>query len=287
MTNQHRLCQLLHTQIESMVAVGGGDICDAWRAQLGDGSIVFVKTREGAPAGFFPTESDGLASLRAATGGVPVPAVRAVNDEFLVLEWLDTTSPSTRAAERFGRALAATHRFGSPHFGAQHDGWIGSLVLPHRPWKTWQEMWAEGRLTPFVDAAQSIGSIAEDDAGDVRAVIARLEDLSGPVEEPALIHGDLWAGNVLWGADESAWLIDPAAHGGHRETDLAMLALFGAPFLDHILSAYQDVWPLAPGWRERIALHQLHPVLVHAVLFGRTYGAQAGRLARTLLGRAP
>lgn len=116
-------------------------------------------------------------------------------------------------------------------------------------------------------------------------VIAALPDLAGPSEPPALLHGDLWAGNLHWSAAGPAYLIDPAVHGGHRETDLAMLALFGAPLLERILAAYDEAAPLAPGWRDRVALHQLHPVVVHAALFGGGYGRQAGALAlRALAG---
>lgn len=283
MVESERLSQLLDSEVVSLSPVGGGDICEARHATLADGSAVFVKTRPGSPEGFFRTESDGLSRLRAAKGGVNVPAVRAVNDEFLVLDWIITTSPSARSAEKFGRALAATHRAGYEHFGSQRDGWIGSLPLPNRPWSTWPEMWAEGRLAPFLESARSLGSISQRDASAVAAVIDRVGDLAGPAEAPALVHGDLWAGNVLWGPEEATWLIDPAAHGGHRETDLAMLALFGAPFLDHIVAAYNELRPLSQGWKQRVALHQLHPVLVHAVLFGRSYGAQAGALARSLL----
>ena len=111
----------------------------------------------------------------------------------------------------------------------------------------------------------------------------RIDELAGPQEPPARIHGDLWSGNVLWGSDGTAWLIDPAAHGGHRETDLAMLALFGAPHLQRLLDAYAEAAPLADGWRERVPLHQLHPLLVHAVLFGGGYGARAAQAARSLL----
>lgn len=115
------------------------------------------------------------------------------------------------------------------------------------------------------------------------AVLDRAGDLAGPAEPPARLHGDLWSGNILWGPGERVWVIDPAAHGGHRESDLAMLALFGLPYLETVIDAYDDAHPLAPGWRQRRALHQLWPLLVHAVLFGREYAAQAGSAARSLL----
>ena len=110
----------------------------------------------------------------------------------------------------------------------------------------------------------------------------RIDSLAGPAEPPSRIHGDLWAGNVLWSGDRG-WLIDPAAHGGHRETDLAMLALFGAPHLDRILAGYNDTTPLAAGWRSRVPLHQLHPLLVHACLFGASYAGEVRSAARAVL----
>jgi fructosamine-3-kinase len=122
----------------------------------------------------------------------------------------------------------------------------------------------------------------------VRQVASRLTDgdesLTGPAEPPARLHGDLWSGNVLWTA-RGAVRIDPAAHGGPRETDLAMLALFGLPGLDDVLRAYDQAFPLAPGWRGRVAVHQLHPLLVHAALFGGGYGAEAGRAAASIMAR--
>ncbi|MYQ97598.1 fructosamine kinase family protein, partial [Streptomyces sp. SID6139] len=114
-------------------------------------------------------------------------------------------------------------------------------------------------------------------------VCARLPELAGPAEPPARLHGDLWNGNVLWGADGEVRLIDPAAHGGHRETDLAMLQLFGCPHLDRVLAGYRESAPLADGWRERVGVHQLFPLLVHAVLFGRGYAEQALSVARGAL----
>lgn len=277
-----RLGRLIGVRVVALDGVGGGDICTSYRAKLRDGRVVFVKTRAAAPAEFFATEAAGLNRLRAVRGGVPVPAVIAQDDQHLVLEWIAPGAPSIAAAERFGRALATTHAAGAPVFGSTDgDGWIGTERLPGGPWPNWVDLWAEGRVLPYLRAAVDRGSIRGTDAYDVEKLLGDLPQLAGPAEPPALIHGDLWAGNVVWGADGSARLVDPAVHGGHRESDLAMLDLFGLPHLDRVRAAYQEVKPLADEWRERVALHQLHPVLVHAVMFGGSYGAQAGRIARS------
>jgi fructosamine-3-kinase len=262
--------------------VGGGDICEARRLTLADGRTVFAKTRPGAPPDFFRTEAAGLARL-ARAGGAPVPQVLQVTDDALVLEWVEPGRATPAAAEQFGRALAATHAHGAPYFGGDGDGYLGSLRLPNRPAQTWAELYAEQRVGAALKHAVARGRIGPDDARDVERVLGALEQLAGPPEPPALLHGDLWAGNVHWSAAGPAYLIDPAVHGGHRETDLAMLALFGCPLLERILAAYDEAAPLADGWPDRVPLHQLHPVVVHAALFGGGYGAQAGRLARAAL----
>jgi fructosamine-3-kinase len=264
--------------------VGGGDICESGVAELSDGRAVFVKARPDMPPDFFATEARGLRRLGAVHGGVPVPEVVAHDRSCLVLEWLEAGPPSAPAAERFGRSLATTHRSGGDVFGSPDgDGWIATLRLPGGPWTSWAEMWAEGRVLPYLRAAVDSAAVGLQDARDIERLLDVVPRLAGPVEPPALVHGDLWAGNVLWCADGIARLVDPAAHGGHRESDLAMLSLFGCPHLDRVLGAYNDSAPLADGWQARVALHQLHPVLVHAVLFGGSYGAQAGRLARASL----
>ncbi|NED99001.1 fructosamine kinase family protein [Phytoactinopolyspora halotolerans] len=281
------LTGLVGNQVTSVVPVGGGDICHAFRADLADGRHVFVKTLDSPDKGFFETEANGLRWLGNGNDGAPVPGVIAVDDTCLVLEWVDPGAPSAAMADRFGRALAETHRKGADVFGAHGgDGWIGTLPLPGGPWPEWPELWAHGRLAPYLKLARDNKSIGDRDAADVERVIERLPELAGPAEQPSRIHGDLWAGNVLWGADGRGWLIDPAAHGGHRETDLAMLALFGLRHIDRVLASYHEAWPLADGWRHRVALHQMHPVLVHAVLFGGSYGPQAGHLARQALAAA-
>jgi fructosamine-3-kinase len=146
----------------------------------------------------------------------------------------------------------------------------------------WPRWYASRRLLPYLRLAVDSGALGPNDARLVESVTERIGSLAGPAEPPSRIHGDCWAGNVLWSGGQG-WLIDPAAHGGHRETDLAMLALFGAPELDRILAGYNDTVPLAAGWRDRIPLHQLHPLLVHACLFGASYAEGVRTAARAAL----
>jgi fructosamine-3-kinase len=243
----------------------------------------FAKSRPGAPVGFFAVEAAGLAWLRAADGP-SVPDVVEVNRERIVLSRVSEVAPTARAAEELGRGLARMHRAGAPHHGAPPAGWsadgfIATLPLPHQVEDHglgWPEFYTTQRVMPFLRLARDRGAVDADGAAAVERVCTRLAAGAVPVTptEPARLHGDLWAGNVLWSASGPV-LVDPAAHGGHRETDLAMLALFGLPYLDRVLAAYDEAWPLDDGWRDRVALHQLHPLLVHAALFGGGYGRQA------------
>jgi fructosamine-3-kinase len=297
--------------VVSSVPVGGGDTCAATRLTLADGTVLFAKEWRRIPGGserrtaagdqalwagwdvLLTSEASGLRWLGEAAahgGGAPVPEVVESTEARLVLQWIEPGRPTAAAAERFGRELARTHRRGAPRFGASWAGAIGPLPLDNRPMEQtagqgWGSFYGARRIAPFLRLAVDAGSMAEVDRRSVEQVIDRMTELSGPDEEPARIHGDLWGGNLVWGAEGRVWLVDPAAHGGHRETDLAMLALFGAPHLDRIVDAYDEEWALAPGHQERVPLHQLHPLLVHAALFGSAYGARAGAAARRLLGR--
>lgn len=258
--------------------VSGGDICRAYRGRLADGTRVFAKTLPAPPPGLFAAEARGLERLRAA-GGPTVPLVVGVGDDGLVLSWIETAAPSPAAAESFGRALAALHAAPCESFGAADDGYIATLPLDNSPAPDWGTFYVERRVLPYV------GALSPAERRDVEAACARITEVAGPPEPPALIHGDLWSGNLVWTAAADVALVDAASvHGGHRETDLGMLALFGAPHLDRILAAYEEARPLAEGWRDRVPLHQLHPLLVHATLFGGGYGARAAAAARTALG---
>jgi fructosamine-3-kinase len=233
---------------------------------------------------------------------VPLPEVLAVTGTALVISMIPPGRATPSAAFEFGVGLARLHAAGAADFGAPWPGVIASLPLDNTPLDNtslnntslnntasgstpppdWPRWYASRRLLPYLRLAVDSGALGPNDARLVESVTERIGSLAGPAEPPSRIHGDCWAGNVLWSGGQG-WLIDPAAHGGHRETDLAMLALFGAPELDRILAGYNDTVPLAAGWRDRIPLHQLHPLLVHACLFGASYAEGVRTAARAAL----
>ncbi len=261
---------------------GGEHGARHYRVMLADRRELFVKEASGASgAAALNAEAAGLRWL-AVAGAVPIPEVVTSHDGLLAVSWLPPGRADPAAAERFGRDLARLHAAGSASFGAPWPGYIASLSLPNDQSGRWPSWFAEYRLMPYCRLAADGGVFAAADVALVEAVAARIGDLAGPEEPPSRIHGDCWSGNVLWSGGRG-WLIDPAAHGGHRETDLAMLALFGAPHLDRIIAAYQEMAPLAPGWQARVPLHQLHPLLVHVCLFGAAYREPALAAARAAL----
>lgn len=231
----------------------------------------YVKSDPTAPAGFFAAEARGLAWLAGAPNGVRVVQVRAVHRTSLELERLQPGPPSPSAADGFGAALARTHAAGAAVWGATDgDGFIGPLPLPNGPFPSWPDLWWEGRVEPYLRQAVERRQLTTQDARGCRRAVERwARDV--PVDRPARIHGDLWSGNVVWTAHGAVLIDAGAAHGGHPETDLAMLALFGLPHLERVVRAYDAEVPLAPGWPERVPLMQLHPLLVHVVLFGGGY----------------
>ena len=294
------MTRVLGVAVRRSMPLGGG----AARVELADGRTVVVKDG--------PTVAAEAAGLRwlAVPGGPPVPDVLGCDGGRLVTAHVPNGRASATAAAQLGRRLAVLHGAGAPAFGSGPPGtglqaWIGRTPMANVVGVEWAPWYAEHRLSPYLRTARDAGDLTTDEAAVVERVCGRLPELAGPPEPPARLHGDLWSGNVLWGAvtdpattrppctpcgaaaphriKYEAWLIDPAAHGGHRETDLAMLALFGCPHLDAVRSAYDEAAPLAPGWRDRVPLHQLFPLLVHVVLFGRGYAGQAVAAARAAL----
>ncbi len=273
--------QLLGLAALEVTPLGG----DAHRVDLAGGGRVVIKGH-GRPDAV-RAEAASLVWL-AGAGTVPVPKLRAQNARWLVTDLVPTGAPGPMAAENLGRGLALMHAagaqsFGSPPEGGPAEASIGSALMLNLPAETWPAFYAQYRIEPYLAICVDRNLIGPAQAKIFRRVIEGIDDLAGEPEPPARLHGDLWNGNVLWGADGCAWLIDPAAHGGHRETDLAMLRLFGCPHLDHVLGAYNDEAPLMDGWKIRVPLHQIFPLLVHAVLFGGAYAEQAVRAAQDSL----
>jgi fructosamine-3-kinase len=258
--------------------VGGGDINQAFHVTLADGRDAFVKTRADVSPGEYAAEAAGLAWL-AEPGALRTPPVLLLDDGFLALAWVQPGRLDAAGAEELGRGLAATHAAGAAGFGdPTGSSRFGSLRLANEPTVDWPSFYAQRRLLPLARLARERNALSYAGVQAVERVCERIEDLAGPAEPPARLHGDLWSGNVMADVAGRPWLIDPSAYGGHREVDLAMLRLFGAPS-DRIFEAYAELTPLAAGWQERVELYQLLPLLVHALLFGGSYRAAAERVA--------
>lgn len=277
----------LGSAVRSSWVVRGGDVARSYGYDLADDRRVFAKTHPNPPPGFFTTEAKGLRWLRAAEA-VAVPTVLAVSDggrsspPFLVLEWIDVGAPGPSTEADLGRALARLHQATPSCFGREDRRTTGSRGLPNEPSATWAEFYGTQRLLPLARLAHDSRSLSEGAIGRLEqlADATRLVRFGAADEPPARLHGDLWAGNRLVDQRGRSWLVDPAAHGGHREFDLAMMRLFGG-FGDDCFTAYAEVHPLAEGWGDRVPLHQLAPLVVHAIKFGGGYvGAAEAAIAR-------
>lgn len=257
------------------------------------------------------TEIASLKWLAEAKDGAPVAELLGRGKTWLETRYLTSGIPTAAAGEEFGRALAHTHAAGASRWGQAPRGLpAGELRLanlispadqppgpdaPTPKWHTWGEFYAEARVRPHVIASDWLPAEA---AEQLHSACDRIAAGEFDHEQPRLVvesqfgaqkvarcHGDLWSGNLLWAETEEVVqgvLIDPSAHGAHAETDLANLALFGCPQLKAIRAGYQEVSPLAPGWEQRIGLHQLHLLVVHVRLFGETYLGSALKAVQNL-----
>lgn len=264
-------------------------------------NAIYKKSRLYAPERFFECEGKGLKWLSEAHkyGGPRVAEVFDWGNGYLNIERIDTHSATPLAAFEFGAALAHMHDYGAKYFGeapADYDGtcYFGPLSDPvEMPTGTWSNVidyLADGRLRPMVELGIARGELTQSDLDLTNEVIDALPDLLGKAAEdkPARVHGDLWSGNVLWtkssdGEHTEAVLIDPAAHGGHREEDLAMLHLFGISYFRQILDGYQSVHPLKAGFEQRMIIWQLYPIAGHCVFFGGGYVSEYRNMCESLI----
>ena len=265
-------------QLESRKAVAGGDINAAFLITLSNGEKRFLKENRSSLVGMFAAEASGLDALaevasRSAAPPVPRPLAWGLdgNRSFLLMETVATGRGGD--GEAFGRALAALHREGrSDNCGFSGDNWIGSTPQPNPEIPSWHEFFAEYRLMHQWQLARRQGYGNDSAEKEMESLCRRLPDLIPPPDgnRPSLLHGDLWGGNWMSGADGRAWLIDPAVYYGHREADLAMTRLFGG-FPAGFHRSYNEEWPLESGFDQRVDLYNLYHLLNHLNLFGSSY----------------
>ena len=259
--------------------VGGGCISNGVRLITASGATFFLKTNPSAPADMFAREAEGLRALRVEDGPV-VPATYLWGVDFLLLEDL---SPAPLQADywlAFGRRLAALHNHTAARFGFPQDNYIGSTPQPN-PWtEDGYAFFAEHRLLFQARLAHQRGLLSAEDLRRVEHLAARLPELI-PEQPASLIHGDLWSGNAISDARGAPALIDPAAHYGWAEAELAMTALFGG-FPSTFYRAYEEIRPLEPGYRDRFPVYNLYHLLNHLNLFGRGYLGQVQSILRRM-----
>jgi fructosamine-3-kinase len=266
------LASQLGRAIRSIRPVTGGEIGRSFKVLLEDGEAIFVKHYPDAPPGLSQSERAGLDWL-AETRTLRVVRAITTGEEWLALEWIESAPAAQDYAERLGRGLARMHLAGSDQFGHDDDGWLAMLPQSNRPHREWSRFYAEERIRPLTKENAEMGLLSAALRDRLFRLCDQMEQAVGPPERPARLHGDLWSGNVLTDEQGQPCLIDPAAHAGHREVDLAMMRLFGG-FPPVVFEAYEAEAPLAPGWQLRVPLYQLWPLLVHVRLFGSGYRRQ-------------
>ncbi|MBE9583803.1 fructosamine kinase family protein [Mucilaginibacter sp. JRF] len=274
--------QQLNEHIIRYEPVSGGDINDAYCLHT-DSDTYFIKINSKTRfPGMFAAEAKGL-SLIASTNTIATPRVILQSDagynSYLLLEWLDTKSANASDMQALGEQLATMHRVSADSFGLPYNNYMGSLHQSNKQYLRWADFFIEERLMPMVKLAVDKSLLNNNDLKQFDKLYNNLANLFDE-EAPSLIHGDLWGGNYLIANNGKPYLIDPAVSYGHREFDIAMTTLFGG-FSNDFYTAYNDAFPLATGWQQRLALWNIYPLLVHLILFGVMYKQQVmGNLSK-------
>ena len=249
-------------------SVGGGCINHGARILTSSGQKFFIKTNDYSPKDMFAREAEGLTSLRS-TDSLYVPESFLYDANFLLMEDLNPAGRNRDYWPEFGRGLAALHNHTSPQFGFAHDNYIGSTAQPN-PWMAdGYQFFGQHRLMFQAQLAARRGRLNPSQVKKVEQIVSNLNDLV-PFQPASLIHGDLWSGNASSDQLGRPALIDPAAHYGWAEAELAMTALFGS-FPDVFYQAYMEIRHLEPGFRQRFPIYNLYHLLNHLNLFGEGY----------------
>lgn len=263
----------LNASIENQTRLGGGDFADSRCLTLSDKRRVFLKTHKKPPPNFFSTEATGLTWLHN-TRTVPIPEVLWVSDTppGLALQWIQEGPRVASGEQQLGVQLAELHQTPFECFGRPDQRTTGSLALPNTPSSDWVTFYRDQRLIPLIQLSEDRNALPKNTQRLLATLCDSLDQFAPPAAKPSLVHGDLWAGNRIVDGDGLSWLIDPAAHGNHREFDLAMMRLFGG-YGEDCYAAYQEHTPLDAGWQDRVPLFQLAPLIVHAIKFGGHYAS--------------
>ena len=270
-------------KLKHFSAVHGGDINEAYRVET-DQEILFLKinSRNHFPK-MFEAEQKGLMLLSDSAFTVPKPkVVGELGDyQFLIMQWIEKGNPSSDFWQQFGRSLAQLHKTESDNFGLDYDNYIGSLQQSNTPHKTWSDFYREERLRPQMQLASKNGLLSHTMSHGFDVLFNRLDEIY-PTKKPALVHGDLWSGNMMPALKGNPCIYDPAVYFGHREMDLAMMALFGG-FGEKWVDTYNAVYPLENGWQDRLEISQLYPLMVHVSLFGASYARRVETILQKFL----
>lgn len=259
--------KIINTEFKS-----GGCINNALKLITTDGDY-FLKWQSGIPEDMFQKEAEGL-KLLAKTGAIEIPEVIAYGNmeekHYLLMENIESAKASSNYWEDFGTALATMHQNNSDeNFGLDHDNYIGKLPQPNDVRENWIDFFIQQRLEFQLRLAIESRMVSKTFVERYRRFYNLLSELL-PVDKPALLHGDLWSGNVLVGNDGKVCLIDPAVYYGHREIELAFTHMFGG-FGYKFYASYDATYPLDPGFDERIEIYNIYPHMVHVNLFGQSY----------------
>ncbi len=277
-------CFDLHIDPQLVVPLGGGSINSVYKVVLPEETLVLKANRSEQYPGMFAAEERGLALLRKANGPY-IPEVICSTTmgryQYLVLEYLTPAPRKKNFFENFGHCLAALHRNSSATYGLDHNNYIGALPQYNHESTDLFHFLVNQRFEPQLKIAIDGGRLNTTDLPPFEKLFSCLPNLI-PHEAPALIHGDLWSGNYLTGPEGTACLIDPAISYSHREADLAMSKLFGG-FDSDFYAAYQEDFPLAPGFEQRVDLWNLYPLLVHVNLFGGNYIQEVRSIVTSLI----
>ena len=257
--------------------VGGGCISNGNILNTQSGATFFLKSNPNTPNDMFTREAEGLDALRV-DGGPTIPLVYLCGYDFILLEDLTPASPNDDYWPMFGHQLANLHNYTNPKFGFEHDNYIGSTQQSNSWIDDGYTFFAQNRLIFQAQMAQKRGLIGKSEIHDVESIINRLEQLI-PHQPASLIHGDLWSGNAITDSAGAPAIIDPAAHYGWAEADLAMTALFGT-FPTAFYKAYEEIRPLNSNYFERFPIYNLYHLLNHLNIFGRGYLGQVQSILR-------